>query len=80
MNILGRKMGSFSMVKVDAFLKNAVKVEIDKNDGLTFPNGFLDLYQLLPTFLNTGKVSKSPTFQLFPPIYRGKVKKCMATS
>jgi hypothetical protein len=32
------------------FLKNTVKVEIDENDGLTFPNGFLDLSRLLPTF------------------------------
>ena len=42
---------------------------------LTFPNDFLNLAQLLPTFPGSGKVRHNPTFQLFPPIYRGKVKK-----
>ena len=59
------------MVKVNAFLKNTVKVEIDKNDGLTFPNGFLDLSRLLPTFQGVGKVTKTTTFPTFTPYLIG---------
>jgi hypothetical protein len=67
------------MVKVDPFLRSPVKVEFGKNSVSTFPNGFLDLSQLLPTFSHVGKVRQTTTFQLFPPIYRGKVKKSMDT-
>ncbi len=64
-------------VKVALFFETTVKVKNGKNSVLTFPNGFLDLYRLLPTFRTTGKVDQTTTFQLFPPIYRGKVKKLM---
>jgi hypothetical protein len=70
-------MTRFWMGKVAPFFKTLVKVENGENDDSTFPNGFLDLSQLFPTLLGAGKVAKTTTFQLFPPIYRGKVKKSM---
>jgi hypothetical protein len=54
-------------VKVASFFRPPVKVEIAKNDVLTFPNKILDLYQLLPTFPVVVKVAKTTTFQLLPP-------------
>lgn len=68
-------MMSFYPVKVRPFLKPSVKVRIRENGVFTFPNSFLDLSQLLPVFPRERKASQALTFLLFPPIYRGKVKK-----
>jgi hypothetical protein len=53
------------------FLRSPVKVEIMENGTLTFPNGFFDLSQLLPTFPRMGKVNQTTTFPTFPPYYIG---------
>jgi len=60
-------MRDFPTVKVACFFEKAVKVEIGKNDNLTFSNSFIDLSQLLPTFPVVVKVAKTTTFQLLPP-------------
>ncbi len=65
-------MMRFWSVKVDHFFRSPVKVEIAQNDVLTFPNNFLDLSQLLPTFQRAVKVAKTTTFPTFPPILIGE--------
>lgn len=64
-------MTRFWPVKVAPFFRFPVKVEIAQNDVLTFPNGFLDLSQLLPTFPRAGKVAKTTTFPTFTPYIIG---------
>jgi hypothetical protein len=60
-------MRRFWPVKVAPFLGISVKVEIGENDVLTFPNNFMNLYRLLPTFPGVVKVTKTTTFPTFPP-------------
>ena len=53
-------MRRFWPVKVAPFLRISLKVENGENDVLTFPNNFINLYRLLPTFPWVVKVAGYP--------------------